>query len=89
MTSLEQLARAVIDADLLQRGAALDALAKELARIQTDRTECAGIILEAKGLYDDGETIAVDDDPLVSVGEKGIWVEAWVYVGVDDDGVPV
>ena len=32
-----------------------------------------------------GGEIEIDDDPLLSVGENGVWVSAWVHVPNDPD----
>lgn len=48
---------------------------QSLADIERHRSD----IEEARALYTNDD-VEIDDDPLVSVAEKGVWVGAWVWV---------
>ena len=41
-------------------------------------------IRAAKGLYEDPALLQVDPDAEVSIADSGAWVQAWVYVDLDD-----
>jgi hypothetical protein len=45
------------------------------------------LIERARSLYEGTDAdIEVDDDASVSPSEEGTWVQAWVWVPMDDDG---
>jgi hypothetical protein len=67
------------------QGSCLDRVRK---RSTNDATEVKAIELACMNYTSDN--IEIDDNPALSVGEDGIWVQAWVHVsnhelGIDDD----
>lgn len=44
-----------------------------------DRERFAAEIAKARGKYTSDE-VEIDDNPLVSVTDDGVWVNAWVWV---------
>ncbi len=83
MLNLEQLAKNVVDnwekGDLASAVRALDV---ELKEIRANRKDHEETIETARKSYctDDVE---IDDDPMVSIGEDGVWVGAWVWVPLE------
>lgn len=55
--------------------------------VSQDQEAYAGEIHKAREQYAEGSdnTIEIDDDPMLSVGDDGIWVGAWVWVPTDND----
>lgn len=49
-----------------------------------EREVYAGTIESARNTYCNDE-INIDDDAMVSVGDDGVWVEAWVWVQNPED----
>lgn len=49
----------------------------------TEREAYAKAIQLAREQYVNDD-INIDDDAMVSVGDEGVWVEAWVYVPIED-----
>jgi hypothetical protein len=41
----------------------------------------------AFGMYADPGTVEIEPDAEVSLSESGAWVQAWVYVDLDDLGI--
>lgn len=41
-------------------------------------------VAQAREMYADDD-VMIDDDAQVSEAENGVWVQAWVWVGEDDD----
>lgn len=68
----EAVGRGLLDqADVLK---ALHAANEDIPRHQ-------GVIEQARGQYTNDD-VEIDDEPLISPGEKGCWVSAWVWVAV-------
>lgn len=85
---LELLARNVIaswDSGDLAR--AVREMGEYLEEMDAVRKRHGFTIAAARGDYEDpsDSTIEIDDDPLLSVGEDGVWVSAWVYIPNDTD----
>lgn len=80
MLHLESAARDVVrkweTGDL---AAAVRELSAVLDGLEVDRVDYAEAIDVARR-HTGTDEIEVDDDPLVSVGEDGTWVSAWVFV---------
>jgi hypothetical protein len=41
----------------------------------------------ARDRYCTSDDIEIDDDALISVGDTGFWVQAWVYVPTEEGDV--
>ena len=63
-------------------GAAVNALAVHLVQLAQDRAAYADAIEDARKAYaqNSDDDIEIDDDPLISDGDDGTWVSAWVWV---------
>ena len=55
----------------------LDALIKEMDR---DRETYAAAVEKAAHFFCTDDDTEIDDDPIVTPGEDGAWVSAWVWV---------
>jgi len=85
---LEALAREVIAARKgRDRTAKLERLASRLQEIEQERAEHQATIERARAMYavPSDDDLEIDDEPLVSVAEKGTWVAAWVWVPRAED----
>lgn len=84
MLMLEQLARDVVknwaSGDLAQTVRNLDTLLQEMA---ADRLLYAAQIAEAG--HQTNDDLEIDDDPLLSVADEGVWVSAWVWVPIESE----
>jgi hypothetical protein len=79
MQHLEFLARDVVRKwDSGGLAAAVRELSAFLDGIEADRVDYAEAILKA--VHHCPDNVDVDDDPIVSAGEDGAWVSAWVFV---------
>lgn len=60
----------------------LDAACKQSEAVIQERINHEGTIQCARSNYADpsDDDIEIDDDPLLSVAEDGVWVQAWVWV---------
>ena len=61
--------------------AAMQELQSALGRVDSaleDQANCAEDIKRARELATD--ELEIDDEPMVSVGDRGVWVNAWVWV---------
>ena len=61
--------------------AAMQELQTALGRVDSaleDQANCAEDICRARELATD--ELEIDDEPMVSVGDRGVWVNAWVWV---------
>jgi len=85
MLLIETLARrATNPKNLADRLDALVALKELLDDMTAVRETHATAVQAAQDEYND-DGIEIDDDPLLSVGDNGVWVSAWVYVQTDPD----
>ena len=91
MLMLEQLARAAVKAHAenneVDLDRALNALDGQLDEIAADRIAHEDTITAARSNYaepSDGD-IEIDDEPMLSVADEGVWVSAWVWVPVPSD----
>ena len=60
---------------------AMQDLQAALSRVDSafeDQANCSGDIQRARELATD--ELEIDDEPMVSVGDRGVWVNAWVWV---------
>jgi hypothetical protein len=79
-TLIEQIEAGIKDGTL-QQSDVLSALHRA-----GEAPACTDMISEARETYCDDET-EIDDEPLVSLGDDGGWVSAWVWVrNKDADG---
>lgn len=80
MHDLEDLARAVVanweKGDL---AGAVSALATALRQMEHDREDVSGSIHRALELYG-SDDCNIDEAPLISFANEGVWVSAWVWV---------
>ena len=95
---LENLYRAALEAEkeLRQRGLTETKAYADVAQAIheaegaiREREEFADLISKARDDYtmDSSCNVEIDDDPVLSVADEGIWVSAWVWVKrPDDDG---
>ena len=87
---LETLSRNVIasweSGDLAGAVRDLDNYLKE---VDAERQRHELTISAARSHYEEpsDHDIEIDDEPLLSIGENGVWVSAWVHVPIDD-GTP-
>lgn len=61
--------------------AAMQELQTALGRVDSaleDQANCVEDIKRARELATD--ELEIDDEPMVSVGDRGVWVNAWVWV---------
>lgn len=84
MLALEAAAREVVakweNGDLAQAVRQLDAALKEIDQGRLDHEET----IETARRTHVSDDLAIDEEPLVSAGEKGIWVSAWVFVPIEE-----
>ena len=60
---------------------AMQDLQAALSRVDSafeDQANCSDDICRARELATD--ELEIDDEPMVSVGDRGVWVNAWVWV---------
>ena len=60
---------------------AMQDLQAALSRVDAafeDQANCSGDIRRAREFATD--ELEIDDEPMVSVGDRGVWVNAWVWV---------
>lgn len=70
--------------------AAMQELQAALGRVDSaleDQANCAEDIKRARQLVSDD--LEIDDDPMVSVGDRGVWVSAWVWAPLPTEEEPV
>lgn len=58
---------------------AVRVLSERLTEIKEERAACANEIQQARDTYANDE-LEIDDEPLVSIADDGVWVGAWVWV---------
>lgn len=76
---LETVARAVVDGHLTTlHPNHIDDLRRHLDEIQAERAAALPHLLAAQTLETDD--LEIDGHPIVSPGEGGVWVSAWVWV---------
>lgn len=80
----ELLAQAVLDGDSAAASAKADAVKRQIAEMREEITAHEGTIECARSNYANDE-VEVDDVPLLSVAEDGVWVSAWVWVPIEQD----
>ncbi|MCY1215950.1 hypothetical protein D9M72_278080 [compost metagenome] len=90
MLALESLARDVVrlrNADPAGLNAKLDTLDRLLQTMAQERLDHEDTIQAARSNYaaPSDDDLEVDDEPLLSVGEDGVWVGAWVWIPTGDD----
>lgn len=88
MMMLESLARDVITAwESGDPTHAIDSLDAYLQTVAAERSDHEGTIMAAKSNYEDpsDHDVEIDSDPLLSIGEGGVWVSAWVWVRTEYD----
>jgi len=83
---IEALAKNVVEArrnraNLTQ---AIDALSAYLAESAQERLDHEETIAAARNNYCT-EDIEIDDEPMVSIGDEGVWVAAWVWVPIESE----
>lgn len=81
VTTAAALSAAVTAGDAAQIAAANEAFRDALLDVATDTMSAAGqdAIDRASEQYVNDD-VEIDSNPLLSVGEDGIWVSAWVHV---------
>ena len=87
MNSLEFLARQLVDAiseGSPNAGSALSDLKLYLRDQDIARSDHEGTIAAAKANYAD-EDCQVYAQPLLDIADSGVWVEAWVWVPIEED----
>ncbi len=87
MLLLEQLATDVVKRrDKDELAGAVARLAKHLSDLKLDRLEHEGTINAARSNYAEpsDNDIEVDDEPMLSIADEGVWVSAWVWVPIKD-----
>lgn len=85
---LEQLARNCLSTwDSGDLARAIREMGEYLKEVDAERQRHESTIEVARGDYEEpsGGEIEIDDDPLLSVGEDGMWVSAWVWVPIEAD----
>ena len=60
------------------------ALRQSIDKLIVEREQESAVIAAARGRYE-SDDLEIDDDPIVSIGENGVWVGAWVWVGREAD----
>lgn len=84
MLAIETSARAVVAAwEKGDLAATVRTMAKQLDEISREREAFADQIAIARRQTDD--ELEIDDGPIVSVGDAGVWVQAWVWVPIEDE----
>ncbi len=84
---LEQLARDVITAwESGDPAHAIGSLEAYLQRVDAERSAHDLTIEAARSNYtwNADNDIEIDDTPLLSIADEGVWVSAWVWVPIDD-----
>lgn len=89
MLTTELLARAVVETwETGDLAGAVRALDQHLTELTAERAAHAAQIEWA--LRHQTDEFEIDEDPVVSVGEAGVWVSGWMYVPMEteenDDG---
>ena len=89
---LETLARDVIAAwESGDPAHAIDSLEAYLQRVDDERSAHDLTICAARSNYEDSSDhdVEIDDKPLLSIADEGVWVSAWVWVRTEyDEDVP-
>lgn len=83
MLRLEELAQAAVDAwETGDLATAIRELGIHLDEIRADRRLHAEAISRALVQYamPSDDDIEIDDEPMTSAGEGGIWVQAWLWI---------
>lgn len=83
--SLAVLNQSVALAKAVLAGIASEELAHQVLEMQGRLAGDEEVVTEARRLYA-SDDIEIDDVPLVSIGERGAWVSAWVWVPSSDAG---
>lgn len=65
--------------------AAAQALKTSLDEMAAERGLHADAIASARSRYANND-LEIDDNPILSIADKGVWVSAWVWVESSDDG---
>lgn len=87
MLRLEQLARAVVAQHVSMLSDTEKALAAHLDELAADRRAHEGTIGCARSNYAEpsDDDIEIDDEPMLSIADDGVWVSAWVWVPTPDE----
>lgn len=83
MNTLEQLIRQVC-AETENPSPAMLELQTELAEL-TDQRLAHEMTIEAARSNYATDDIEIDDDPLLSIADEGVWVSAWVWVPTESE----
>ncbi|TBR75368.1 MAG: hypothetical protein EPN64_13070 [Burkholderiaceae bacterium] len=85
MLVLEQLAQKVVacweSGDL---AAAVRELSKQLREIREEREAHEETIATARKTHANDD-LEIDDEPMISEGDDGVWVSAWVWVPIEKE----
>lgn len=90
--SLKELAKAVVEASA-QSGdlaAAIKALAEELRSLEQLAQAHEETINTARRIYCEScdDDIELDNEPIISEADDGVWVAAWVWVSIEEKQRP-
>lgn len=58
-------------------------LQQALATLLVEREQHADAIAEARKAYAN-DVLEIDDNPLLSIADSGVWVSAWVWVATSE-----
>lgn len=83
MNNIERLARKICAEAVYPTGTMLE-LQEVLAELAQHRLDHELTIEAARNNYgNDG--IEIDDEPLLSIADEGVWVSAWVWVPIEGE----